>query len=179
MKQINWVIRIILFIVILYIGSGAYTQWNLYHLSQAPIPPDMADSPINFGGEDFDDPISAALAFAENERDRLYRWAVFLKPWQAIGLLASACGGCGGFLREAIVSVQHPEQTRLNWMYLGLIMGPAILLGVISIGGILFEGEQLRIGSVVALTFLGGCFSEESFDFLQSIYGQMRKTLLK
>jgi|GEM_PF-5080454 len=179
MKRVDWFFRIALFICLLYLGSGAYIQWELVKLSQTPIPEHLADSPVEFDGEIFADPISKELAVAEKERDELYRWAVLLQPWQAIGLMAIACGGGGGFLREVVVAVQHPGKTRLNWMYLGLLMGPAILLGILGIGEVLFEGETLRTWSVVAFTFFGGCFSEESFDFLQNVYAEMRERVLK
>lgn len=177
MTKANWGFRIVLFLGLLYIASGSHAQWELDNLSKIAI--NMDGPPVIYGGENFANEFAAKVAVAEQQRDTLYRWAVFLNPWQAIGLLTATCGGCGGFLREVLVSVQYPEQKRLNWMYLGILIGPAILLGVLGIGEILFDSKELKIWSVVTLTFLGGCFAEESFDFLQQSYAQMRKKILK
>ncbi|NEP19167.1 MAG: hypothetical protein F6J97_20095 [Leptolyngbya sp. SIO4C1] len=39
MKRVEWGFQIGLFIALIYVGSGAYTQWKIDALAQMPIPP--------------------------------------------------------------------------------------------------------------------------------------------
>ncbi|NJM96270.1 MAG: hypothetical protein HC800_02840 [Phormidesmis sp. RL_2_1] len=99
--------------------------------------------------------------------------------WQAIGLLAAACGAGGGFLREVFYSVTQPTQKLSNWMFLGFFMGPTIILCMSGVREVLIESGSYRAWAITALAFLSGCFSEEAFIYLQKIYGRIGKEILK
>lgn len=176
----KWCIRTAVLIMLIYIGSGAYFQWEFNNLwSKAPTENITSTEfeRTEFEGLVYTEKITLTLAIRESERDRKYPWAGFLSTWQAIGLVTIACGAGGGFFREAYTFISGGKQH--NWMYLGLVMGPSLLIGVFGLHELLFQEGQLRANAVVALSFLGGCFSEESYDFLHSAYVDVSKKVLK
>jgi hypothetical protein len=142
--------------------------------------PDYGGEPLEFQGRYYADPVTLDTALAVARRKELYPWIEKLDHyWQVVGLIAIACGGCGGFLREAFFSITRPNSQSSNWTLLGILMGPAVLLSVSGVREILIESGSYRIWSIAALTFLSGCFSEESFSFLQKIYKQISKKVLQ
>lgn len=177
MPRRSLIFKLIVCALLLYIASGAYSQWELLTLWDIPA---TNDGPIEFNGIPYDNSSDVNVAIAEADIGKQYPWAKVLNYyWQAIGLVAAACGAGGGFLRELFYSVTQPSKKNPNWMLLGFFMGPTIILCISGIREILIESGTYRVWSISALAFLSGCFSEESFTYLKKIYEKMGKEILK
>lgn len=172
MGRFEWVIKIGFFILLLYIGSGAYEELEIIDLYNTPTPEGTFDRQL-FEGAYYEDPVSLRLAIQLAHRNEVYPWASILNYWQALGVISLVCGACGGFFREVFFSVTQPGYKNQNWMILGLLMGPAILISISGLREVLIESGTYRIWSIATLTFLSGCFSEESFKLIQKIYTQI------
>jgi hypothetical protein len=177
-KHIEWLIKGCLFALLLYIGSGAYEELEIIGLYNAPIPEGSFER-VLFEGAYYEDPVSLELAIKLSRRNDIYPWVRHLSYWQALGVISFACGASGGFFREVFFSVTQPGHKNQNWMLLGLLMGPAILISVSGLREVLIESGTYRVWSIATLTFLSGCFSEESFNFIQQIHAQISNKVLK
>lgn len=169
-------IKLVVFALCIYFGSGAYTQWDLLKLWDMPV---TDNTPITVNGILYKNSKAADIAIASSAINALYPWAEVLQYyWQAIGVLAATCGASGGFLREVFYDIQNSHRTVHNWMLLGSLMGPSIVLCVSGFREMLIEGGDYRTWSIAALSFLSGCFSEEAFQYLKGIYERVGKEIL-
>lgn len=169
-------IKLIVFTLCIYFGSGAYTQWDLLKLWDMPV---TVNTPVTVNGILYENSKAADIAIATSDIKALYPWAEVLQyHWQAIGVLAATCGASGGFLREVFYYNKNSQDKVPNWMLLGSLMGPAIVLCVSGFREILIEGGDYKTWSIAALSFLSGCFSEEAFQYLKGIYERVGKEIL-
>lgn len=170
--------KLIALALCIYIGSGAYSQWNLLKLWEIPIS-DVNNKPVTVDGILYENIKAADIATLTFYIKAVYPWALLLQyHWQAIGILSVTCGASGGFLREVFYYIKNPSEKITNWILLGSLMGPAVILSISGIREILIEKGDYRTWPVVALSFLSGCFSEEAFQYLKRIYQRVIEEIL-
>jgi hypothetical protein len=171
-------IKLVVLALCVYIGSGAYSQWNLLKLWDIPIT-DANNDQIILDGILYENLKAADISILTSYIETVYPWAILLRYyWQAIGILSVTCGASGGFLREIFFYIKNPSDKIPNWMLLGSLMGPAVILSISGVREILIERGDYKTWPIVALSFLSGCFSEEAFQYLKTVYERISKEVL-
>lgn len=176
MSSRSLALKMFLFVLLIYFGSGAYLQWELLDLWDMPV---TDNTPLTINGKAFANAKSAQIAAITEIRDSLYPWASLLGYyWQIIGLLAMTCGASGGFLREIFYAIENPRKLVPSWMLLGSFTGPAVILCISGFREVLIEAGDYKTWSIASFSFLSGCFCEESFNYLKKIYNYVDKEIL-
>jgi hypothetical protein len=164
------VLLVLLLIVLVYAGAGAYTELRLINLVRSPEPKQAEPTTyIDDQGVEhsFNNRRVMEIFQKEGQRDRFFPWTRDLDEWVVLGVLAAACGYAGGFLR-LFMEAQTGAALHRNNPFIGAFLGVAITIVVAGGDALMMEGDfHFRPGAVAGVCLLSGIAWEYAWAFLK------------
>jgi hypothetical protein len=163
------VLLVVLLIVLVYAGAGAFTELRLINLVRSPAPKQAEATTYSDQGVEhsFNDRRVMEIFQKEGQRDRFFPWTRDLDEWVVLGVLAAACGYAGGFVRFFMES-QTGAALHRNSPFIGLMLGVVLTLAVAGGDAIMMEGDlHFRPSAVAGVCLLSGIAWERAWAFLK------------
>jgi hypothetical protein len=159
----------LLLVALAYAGWGAFTELRLINLGRSRDLTRVEPRTVleNHQERSFINSTVEKIYQEEGDRNKMFPWVRYLKEWEAVAILAAACGFAGGFMRLFMDS-QTGIELHNNSPFIGLGLA-LIITAILAVGDTLMrEGElHFKPASVVAMCLLVGIAWEHAWQFIK------------